>query len=166
MEVTYTMGRDLEPGKLESVMAALDQWSVYYVFIYPVDVYPRASTTSSVLSALDAQLNAIATENAAHKRCQQEYEKQLQVNLKEVNEKQKEKNLGSVTGVDRGGLGRRGTLQFDRERENMMEVDEIDLRGKGRKFTYVSPTLLKPLSMLSCPSSTQDLKTLRKRNRS
>jgi len=26
LEVTYTMGRDLEPGKLEQVLAALKDW--------------------------------------------------------------------------------------------------------------------------------------------
>lgn len=91
----------------------------------------RASTTSSVLSALDAKLNTIAAQTAAHKHHQQEYERQLQSNLKEVQDKQKEKGAG--TG-ERGGFGRRGTLQFERDRENMMEVDELDPKGKGRKF--------------------------------
>jgi hypothetical protein len=59
----------------------------------------------------------------------------LQTNLKDVHEKQKEKSLGSSTGGERAGLGRRGTLHFDRE--SMMEVDELDPRGKGRKFMYV-----------------------------
>lgn len=72
-----------------------------------------------------------------HKQHQQEYEKQLQANLKEVHDKQKEKSLGNATGGERGGLGRRGTVQFDRDRENMMEVDELDPKGKGRKFMYV-----------------------------
>jgi COP9 signalosome complex subunit 7 len=100
----------------------------------------RASTSSSVLSALDAKLNTIAAQTAVHKKHQQEYEKQLQANLKDVHDKQKEKSLGG-TGGERGGLGRRGTLQFDRERENLMEVDDLDPRGKGRKFTYVFTTL-------------------------
>jgi COP9 signalosome complex subunit 7 len=97
----------------------------------------RASTTASVLSALDAKLNTIASQTAVHKQHQQEYEKQLQANLKEVHDKQKEKSLGNATGGERGGLGRRGTVQFDRDRENMMEVDELDPKGKGRKFMYV-----------------------------
>jgi COP9 signalosome complex subunit 7 len=131
LEVTYTMGRDIEPGKLEGVLTALNDW---------------ASTTSSVLSALDAKLNVIAAQTVVHKQHQQEYEKQLQANLKEVHDKQKEKSLGS-TGGERAGLGRRGT-QFDRDRENMMEVDDLDPKGRGRKFV------------------TQDLKPhLRKRNK-
>ena len=100
----------------------------------------RASTTSSVLSALDAKLNTIAAQTTVHKQCQQEYEKQLQANLKEVHDKQKEKSLGSGIGGERAGLGRRGTLQYDRDRENMMEVDEFDSRGKGRRFMYVFST--------------------------
>jgi len=97
----------------------------------------RASTSSSVLSALDSKLNAIAAQTATLKQRQQEYEKQLQANLKDVHDKQKEKSLGSGAGSGGAGLGRRGTLQFDRDRENMMEVDEHDPRGKGRKFMYV-----------------------------
>jgi COP9 signalosome complex subunit 7 len=29
LEVTYTMGRDLEPGKLEQILAALEDWWVH-----------------------------------------------------------------------------------------------------------------------------------------
>lgn len=29
LEVSYTMGRDLEPGKLEQVLAALRDWCVF-----------------------------------------------------------------------------------------------------------------------------------------
>src|SRR5882672_4844730 len=99
--------------------------------------YTRASTTSSVLSALDTKLNAIAVQSTVRKQHQQEYEKQLQANLKDVHDKQKDKSLGSVTAGERAGLSRRGTLQFERDRENLMEVDELDPRGKGRKFMYV-----------------------------
>lgn len=89
----------------------------------------RASTTASVLSALDAKLNAIAGQCLAEKQRQQEYERQLQSNLKEVFDKQKEKGLTGSIG-DRAG-SRKGT-QLDRE--NMMDVDDADSRGKNRKF--------------------------------
>lgn len=139
--MTYTMGRDLAPGKLEDVLAALNDWSIFLSFAREkrrvvVDTFIfRASTTSSVLSALDAKLNSIAAQSAAHKQHQHDYERQLQSNLREVHEKQQKEK--GATGGDRGGLARRGTLQFDRERENMMEVDELDPKGKGRKFMYV-----------------------------
>ena len=34
-EVEYTMGRDLEPGKLESILVALQNWYVALVVIVP-----------------------------------------------------------------------------------------------------------------------------------
>jgi COP9 signalosome complex subunit 7 len=34
LEVEYTMGRDLEPGKLESILSALQDWyDAYFVFL-------------------------------------------------------------------------------------------------------------------------------------
>ncbi|KAF9527139.1 hypothetical protein CPB83DRAFT_856810 [Crepidotus variabilis] len=113
LEISYTMGRDLEPGKLEQVLAALKTW---------------ASTTAAVLSTLDAKIGSIAEANAAQKQSHQEHEKQLQANLKEVYDKQKEKGLGGGSGM----ASRRGTFQLG-DRENMMDVDEPDSKGKNRK---------------------------------
>ncbi|KAF8972444.1 hypothetical protein BDZ97DRAFT_1752357 [Flammula alnicola] len=112
LEVSYTMGRDLEPGKLEQVLAALKDW---------------ASTTSAVLATLDGKINSIAADAAAMKMNQQEHEKILQANLKEVYDKQKEKSLGG------GMASRRAAFQMG-DRENMsMDVDEPDIKGKNRK---------------------------------
>jgi len=112
LEVSYTMGRDLEPGKLEQVLAALKDW---------------ASTTSAVLATLDAKINTIAADTAATKFNQQEHERILQANLKDVYEKQKEKSLGG------GMASRRAAFQLG-DRENMsMDVDEPDSKGKNRK---------------------------------
>ncbi|KDR68808.1 hypothetical protein GALMADRAFT_231131 [Galerina marginata CBS 339.88] len=112
LEVSYTMGRDLEPGKLEQVLAALKDW---------------ASTTSSVLATLDGKINSIAADTAAAKFNLQEHEKILQDNLKYVHDKQKEKSLGG------GMASRRAAFQLG-DRENMsMDVDEPDGKGKNRK---------------------------------
>ncbi|KAF9466997.1 hypothetical protein BDZ94DRAFT_1233522 [Collybia nuda] len=115
LEVEYTMGRDLEPGKLEEVLAALQNW---------------AETTTAVLATLDEKINAIAAETAATKKTQYEHEKVLQANLKEVYDKQKDKSLGGVMGrraMHMGGFS---------EKESMhMDVDEPleNSKSKNRK---------------------------------
>jgi hypothetical protein len=48
-----------------------------------------------------------------------------------VFDKQKEKGLTGVIG-ERVST-RRGTLHLDRERENMMDIDDMDSKGKNRK---------------------------------
>ncbi|KAF8907712.1 hypothetical protein CPB84DRAFT_1674824 [Gymnopilus junonius] len=111
LEVSYTMGRDLEPGKLEQVLAALKDW---------------ASTTSAVLATLDAKINAIAADTAAAKLNEQEHEKILQNTLKDVHERQKEKSMGG------GMASRRAAFQVN-DRENMMDVDEPENKNKNRK---------------------------------
>ncbi|KAF8179137.1 hypothetical protein BJ912DRAFT_1023925 [Pholiota molesta] len=117
-EVSYTMGRDLEPGQLEKVLAALKDW---------------ASTTAAVLATLDGKINSIAADTAAAKLNQQEHERQLQANLKEVHERQKEKSLGG------GMASRRAAFQVG-DRENMsMDVDEQDTKGKNRKAPETVP---------------------------
>jgi hypothetical protein len=42
LEVEYTMGRDLEPGKLEEVLAALKSWCVWFVStVYRSNLYSQ-----------------------------------------------------------------------------------------------------------------------------
>jgi len=113
LEVTYTMGRDLEPGKLEQVLAALKDW---------------ASTTSAVLTTLDGKINSIVAETTATKLNQQEHERILQLNLKDVYDKQKDKSLGGTMANRRGPIS-----MSDRENMMMMDVDEPDNKGKNRK---------------------------------
>lgn len=144
LEVTYTMGRDLEPGQVEAIQAALQHWQVLLLqnisIRSPITCTSRASTTASVLSTLDTKINVIAAQSQLQKQYQQEYDRQLQFTLKEVHDKHKDKGLGGPgsglnTIGERAGLLRRGTLQIDRE--NMMDVDELDGR-KGRRYVYVS----------------------------
>ena len=88
----------------------------------------RASTTSGVLTTLDAKINSIAADTAAAKMNLQEHERLLQANLKEVHDKQKEKSLG-------GGMASRRAGYQGADRENMnMDVDEQDTKGKNRKY--------------------------------
>lgn len=110
----------------------------------------RASTTASVLSTLDTKINVIAAQSQLQKQYQQEYDRQLQLTLKEVHDKHKDKSLGGPgsglnTIGERAGLLRRGTLQMDRE--NMMDIDELDSR-KGRRYAYV---LFAPLNLQCYP---------------
>ncbi|KAG5351425.1 hypothetical protein C0989_006499 [Termitomyces sp. Mn162] len=110
LEVEYTMGRDLEPGKLEEVLAALQNW---------------AETTSSVLATLDAKIQEIAKESEAAKQAALEHEKALQATLKEVFEKQKEKSLGGGSMMNRRAV--------ERDRDGMlMDIDEDHGNGKNR----------------------------------
>lgn len=121
LEVEYTMGRDLEPGKLEQVLFALQSW---------------AETTSGVLATLDGKINSIADDAAAKKINQREHEKILQANLKDVYDKQKDKSLGAM-----GRSRVYGASGFS----EMMDVDEpFDIvKGKNRKASQ--DAIAKPL---------------------
>ncbi|PBK78374.1 hypothetical protein ARMSODRAFT_1010960 [Armillaria solidipes] len=120
LEVEYTMGRDLEPGKLESVLGALQDW---------------ASATSSVLATLDSKIVQISSETTAAKKRQDEYELALQSNLKEVSEK---------NASTKGSSNSRRTLL---ESNMRMDVDApayelTESKGKNRKAPQENP---KPL---------------------
>jgi len=110
-EVEYTMGRDLEPGKVESVLAALKAW---------------ADTTSSVLTALDSKLVSLASQAAARHREEEEYEKDLAATLKQVMEKQKDSRLGTKRDNPKLNVGGRSEKDKD-----TMDIDE-PLEGKGK----------------------------------
>lgn len=108
LEIEYTMGRDLEPGKAEGVLAALQTW---------------ASTTASVLSALDNKLAQIASYSAAVAVDNEEHEKAYNVILKDVSKDTKKR--GPLTA---GGNIMRGVVDLT----DAMDVDE-EPRMKGRK---------------------------------
>ncbi|KAF9490292.1 hypothetical protein BDN71DRAFT_1400300 [Pleurotus eryngii] len=109
LEVEYTMGRDLELGKLETVLEALKDWH---------------STTAAVLTTLDEKLVSISSAAAAAKAEREGYDKELNGILKEIVEKQKDKSMTSAMG---GQLGRRGT-------HDSMDIDEPEnAKGKSRR---------------------------------
>ncbi|EJF58484.1 hypothetical protein DICSQDRAFT_172997 [Dichomitus squalens LYAD-421 SS1] len=141
-EIEYTMGRDLEPGKLEQLLVSLQNW---------------ASTTSAILATLDDKLSEISNRTATSKKYKEAYEKQYQATLKEVVDKQKEQRNANKPPVYTGrtGLTAAGRAELanqrareeaeQREREkaqrkeaeedkDSMDVDEpTDSKGKGRK---------------------------------
>jgi len=115
LEVEYTMGRDLEPGKLEDVLKALQSW---------------ADTTTAVLATLDEKINSIASETTAAKLRQEDHERMIQANLKEAYDKHKDKGLGMM------GMGRRALQMANFSDKDMhMDVDDTpdSLKGKNRK---------------------------------
>jgi COP9 signalosome complex subunit 7 len=88
--------------------------------------------TSAVLENLDGKINSISADTTTTKLNQQEHERILQLNLKDVYDKQKEKSLGGA-----GMAARRGPIPAS-ERENMMmDVDEPDNKGKNRKYVIL-----------------------------
>jgi COP9 signalosome complex subunit 7 len=138
LEVEYTMGRDLEPGRIEKILAALKDW---YVTISPLIMSYvelgchsfRVDVTSTVLTTLDSKLTNIASYSAASAVHQAEHEKVLQSTLKDVIDRQKEAKLarrgGAAYALDFSGRER----DLLRDRENiMMDVDD-DVKGKNRK---------------------------------
>ncbi|KAH9891145.1 hypothetical protein C8Q73DRAFT_703050 [Cubamyces lactineus] len=135
-EVEYTMGRDLEPGKLEQLLASLQNW---------------ASTTSSVLATLDQKLTELSTRSITAKKEKEHYDKTYQATLKEVADKQKEaRNANKSHGfTGRTGVTPAGLAELEREKarqarekgkENDDDRDSMDVdepaegsKGKGRK---------------------------------
>lgn len=92
----------------------------------------RHSTTSAVLSTLDEKLVSISSAAAAAKAEQEGYDKELNTTLKEIMEKQKDKNMSGMGGQ----LGRRGT-------HDSMDIDEPE-NAKGKSRRCVAITLLFP----------------------
>lgn len=117
LEIEYTMGRDLEPGKAEAVLAALKIW---------------ASTTASVLSALDNKLAQIASHSAAIAVDNEEHDRTYNAILKDVSKDTKKR--GPLTA---GGNIMRGGVDLS----DAMDVDE-EPRIKGRKGMAVD-TMIK-----------------------
>ncbi len=111
-EVEYTMGRDLEPGKIESVLASLKDW---------------AATTSAVLATLDKKIADVSKSAASNKKMTERHEQQVQAVLKEVKDKESNSSAG------KSGLG--GMMMNTRkalERGDRMDVDYEPSEGKGK----------------------------------
>ncbi|KAI0733886.1 hypothetical protein C8Q72DRAFT_500278 [Fomitopsis betulina] len=119
-DVEYTVGRDVEQGKIEALLASLKSW---------------ADTTSAVLSALDEKLAALATEAVQAKKKQDAYDHKYQSTLKEVIDKQKAvraANKPAITGQT--GLTAAGIAERDRQREReRQEREEQERRQKEKE---------------------------------
>ncbi|KAH8834233.1 hypothetical protein DL96DRAFT_1666988 [Flagelloscypha sp. PMI_526] len=125
LEVEYTMGRDLNPKKIDDILAALTEWS---------------STTATVLSTLDNKIDSIAKRAAQQKKRSEAHETRVQTVLKEVQDKQKESNKqaggGSMAAKVRGALGNLGNFGRSSvyDRDDMMDIDDMETsKGKNRK---------------------------------
>jgi COP9 signalosome complex subunit 7 len=131
LEVEYTMGRDVEPSRVDELLRALQNW---------------ASTTSQVLQTLDSKISSIAADAASQKTIQAEYDKALQHTLKEVHDKSsKDGNKGGAGGSrrtafgdiqERMGLGgHHGEGRGGGRAMEAMDVDEPMIEGrKLRKY--------------------------------
>lgn len=118
LEVEYTMGRDLEPGKLEELLTALEDW---------------ASTTSAVLATLDTKIADVAKQASNNKNWLESYDKQVQAVLKEV--KEKESNSGAGKSSLSGGINNlmMNTRRMFDKGGDRMDVDfEPPVEGKGK----------------------------------
>jgi len=111
LEIEYTMGRDLEPGKLEKLLEALKNW---------------ANTTANVLSELDQKLMEAATYNATVQLENEEHERAYQSILRDVQERHKD-----------GKVVRRLQLA----QNDSMDVDEPPPDGPRFAIRNRKPTL-------------------------
>ncbi|KAJ3541899.1 hypothetical protein NM688_g6029 [Phlebia brevispora] len=119
-EVEYTMGRDLEPGKIESLLLALQHW---------------ASTTSAVLTSLDEKLVQLSQQAAEEKAKKDDYDKKYQQLLHEVQEKQKEPkiiqrpaNMPKSGPTDAGKKFNEARQRREREERERKEREENERR--------------------------------------
>jgi len=119
LEVEYTMGRDLEPGKVEALLGALKDW---------------ASTTAAVLATLDSQISHISSQTATNKLIKDEYDAHVQQLIKEQSDK-KESSSGSShypssTAQIRKPFAGQGQVMGGADR---MDVDEPEMQAGGSK---------------------------------
>lgn len=146
------MGRDLEPGRIENLLVALQNWSVQFSHTIDQSSYPqRASTTSAVLNTLDQKLSTLSGQAARDKTAKDAYDKQFRINLTEVQDKQREAKLHAARPIgpqpksgmtEAGKAEREKELQREREREQRgesMDVDEPDSKSKIPRKCVLSP---------------------------
>ncbi|KAF7303581.1 PCI domain-containing protein [Mycena indigotica] len=117
LEVEYTMGRDLAPGAVDSILAALNNW---------------ANTTSAVLQTLDDKLMRIAQQTAERKEERAKHQETLEGILREVL-KEKHARRGAL-GAATSNMGYGGDAMDVDEPGMMMSGMGQENRGlKGRK---------------------------------
>ncbi|KIN99058.1 hypothetical protein M404DRAFT_1005027 [Pisolithus tinctorius Marx 270] len=115
LEIEYTMGRDLEPGQLEKVLAALQNW---------------ASTTACVLEALDKKLVEIAEHDKSVRSEIELHEELCVANLKEVQERLKESKQSNrkAGSYPTGGSGAGDSMDID----DPPAEGNVKIRNRGR----------------------------------
>jgi len=132
-EVEYTVGRDVPHEAIAGILTSLEQWYVVYysvynhrVSYYPYPVAPsyRSSTTATLIQTLDSKLVSLAEHNAVKAREDTQHEEALNVVLKEVAERVREKQNAS----------KRAAASAGRKDEDGMDVDEPGGSNKNRKY--------------------------------
>jgi len=99
----------------------------------------RSSTTATLLQTLDAKLVSLAEHNAARAREEAEHQEALNVVLKDVVDRQREKQNASKRAAAAAAARKEG-----RDPDGM-DVDEpggTDARNKGRKYVVVHSSWL------------------------
>ncbi|KZT64026.1 hypothetical protein DAEQUDRAFT_733166 [Daedalea quercina L-15889] len=120
-DVEYTMGRDVEPGKIEALLSSLKNW---------------ADTTAAVLATLDQKLAALTVEAEQTKKKQEAYDQRYQATLKEVTDKHKaeKKTQRAAAYPGQTGLTPAGIAERDRQREReRAEREEQEKKQKERE---------------------------------
>ncbi|KAJ6602326.1 hypothetical protein B0H10DRAFT_2080243 [Mycena sp. CBHHK59/15] len=156
LEVEYTMGRDLAPGSIDAVLAALREW---------------ASTTSAVLQTLDTKLAAVAADSARRRAGHAAHEKALGGALREAAERaaKSKDGLGGMGGrrAFGGGSGYYGDAMDVDEPGGGMVVGGMSAMGGGGAGPYgqenTTPSNLKGKGRKTAQQETS--KPVRKRNR-
>ncbi|KAH9964581.1 hypothetical protein BC827DRAFT_943590 [Russula dissimulans] len=110
-EVEYTIGRDVPHEALTEILTSLEHWS---------------STTATLLQTLDTKLVSLAEHNAAKVREDIEHEEALNVVLKDVAERLREKQNASKRAAS--GAGRK-----DGDGMDVDEPEGSEARNKNRK---------------------------------
>jgi len=105
-EVEYTVGRDVPHEAIAGILTSLEQWS---------------STTATLIQTLDSKLVSLAEHNTVKAREGAQHEEALNVVLKEVADRLREKQNASK----RAAAGRKD--------EDGMDVDEPGGSNKNRK---------------------------------
>jgi len=109
-EVEYTIGRDVPHEDIGGILTALEHWS---------------STTSTLIQTLDAKLVSLSEHNAGKAREETEHQEVLNVVLKDVADRLREKQNASKRAA--AAAGRKDGRDVDG-----MEVDEPGGSGAGK----------------------------------
>ncbi|THH31581.1 hypothetical protein EUX98_g2627 [Antrodiella citrinella] len=145
-EVEYTIGRDLEPGRIEALLTALQNW---------------ASTSSAILTTLDDRLTLLKQQAKTEKETLTAHDATVQRNLRDVQDKVREVRLSKnnpsggpplKSGPTAAGLAllekqkekeREAARQKELEKQKALGIDEnvdmdVDEPGDGKGKSRLS----------------------------
>jgi COP9 signalosome complex subunit 7 len=118
-EVEYTIGRDVEAGKVETLLLALQNW---------------ASTTSAVLSTLDEKLVQLAEQTSTDKKKKDAYAASYQRTLHEVQEKLREpKIIPRAPNAPKSTMTEAGRAYKEAHERQLREKEEKEKAAKEAK---------------------------------